>query len=132
MNLDEFTPDNNGAGQLNQGQIIGGFFLKTNKILCRFWLNFRNDKAKSRTGAIFQTVLSLYGNDKVMRFSQCVIISSAKRLNALRAGLPVSVRGRLPTARIWRGTSYRVNSLRQRSFISAAFSGAPTYNKVKA
>jgi hypothetical protein len=31
MNLDEFTPDNNGAGQLNQGQIIGGFFLKTNE-----------------------------------------------------------------------------------------------------
>ncbi len=31
MNLDEFTPGNNGAGQLNQGQIIGGFFLKTNE-----------------------------------------------------------------------------------------------------
>jgi hypothetical protein len=24
-------PDNTGAGQLNQGQIIGGFFLKTNE-----------------------------------------------------------------------------------------------------
>ena len=28
MNLDESTPGNNGAGQLNQGQIIGGFFSK--------------------------------------------------------------------------------------------------------
>ncbi len=31
MNRDEFAPDNNSAGKMNQGEVIGGFFLKTDK-----------------------------------------------------------------------------------------------------
>ena len=35
MNTDKVTPDNNSAGELNKGKIIGGFLLKTNKQLTK-------------------------------------------------------------------------------------------------
>jgi len=31
MNLKKFTPDNNSAGELDEGQVIGSFFLKTDQ-----------------------------------------------------------------------------------------------------
>ena len=31
MDRNEFAPDNNSAGKMNQGEVIGGFFLKPDK-----------------------------------------------------------------------------------------------------